>query len=94
MNHEWKLFLSPVNLLSYFMSPFTVFDSKLEHVSYFKYISDTLQFAFIYLLFFVFYAFTAPFVNPLTMYLCIKIKINTTGEIAMIPNAIVEFHSV
>ena len=46
------------------------------------------------LIIFVFYAFTAPFVNPLTMYLCMKIKINTTGEIAMIPNAIVEFHSV
>lgn len=40
------------------------------------------------------YAFTAPFVRPLTIYFCMKIKISTTGMMATIPNAMVAFHRV
>ncbi len=40
------------------------------------------------------YALMAPFVRPLTMYFCMKMKIRMTGKMAMIPNAMVEFHRV
>lgn len=42
----------------------------------------------------LFYALTAPFVRPETIYFCMKMKISSTGMIAITPNAMMKFHTV